>query len=258
MNEREAPLFNKKILITRNKEQAQTFLNKIKELGGEGISVPLLSFKAALSEEDAVQFQRQLADTDWLVFTSVNGVKHFLSYTKELSQSASWKIAAVGEKTARFLENHGLSVAVIPEIFVAENLAAALAPHVKPQDQIAVIKGNLSRDTIKKELSPLGCKITEWVLYETRQNEDGICLLRTAITANRLDFITFTSSSAVHTFMQAIKGEDLSFFRKASIVSIGPMTQAALQEYSLQSVVPNKHTIEGMLAKMCELAKERE
>ncbi|MGG3573801.1 uroporphyrinogen-III synthase [Bacillus gobiensis] len=258
MNDRKGPLFNKKILITRNKEQAQSFLTKIRELGGEGISVPLLTFACALSEKDTVRFRSQITDADWLVFTSVNGVKYFISYTKELSKPSSWKVAAVGEKTARFLQKHGFSVDVIPEIFVAENLAASLAPHVKSHDRIAVLKGNLSRDTIKKELSPLGCEITEWVLYETRPNEEGIGLLRTAITSNRLDFITFTSSSSVHTFMQAVKDEDLSYLRETSIVSIGPVTQSALQEYGLQSVVPSKHTIEGMLAKMCELAKERE
>lgn len=258
MNERTAPLFNKRILITRNKDQAQSFLTKIRELGGEGISVPLLSFEGALSEEDADRFRSQVADADWLVFTSVNGVKYFISYTKALNKPESWKVAAVGEKTALFLQNHGFSVNIIPEIFMAENLAASLAPHVKPQDRIAVIKGNLSRDTIKKELSPLGCKISEWVLYETRPNEEGQSLLRTVIAANRLDFITFTSSSAVHTFMLAVKSEDQTFLRKACIVSIGPVTQAALQEYGLQSVIPSTHTIEGMLSKMCELAKERE
>jgi uroporphyrinogen-III synthase len=258
MTKREAPLFNKKVLVTRNKEQARSFLKKIEELGGEGISVPLLTFAGTLSEAEAGKFRTDVVNADWLVFTSVNGVKHFLTWANDLVRSTPWKIAAVGEKTARYLQKAGFSVDVIPDVFVAENLASAMASHIKPEDMITVVKGNLSRDTIKKELSPLGCEISEWILYETRPDQEGIRMLRKAVHANRLDFITFTSSSAVHVFMHAMKEEDLTFLRKSCIVSIGPMTQAALQEYDLNSVVPSNHTIEGMLAKMCEMAKERE
>ena len=92
----------------------------------------------------------------------------------------------------------------MPDEYVAECLADTLKRHASAAEPISVIKGNLSRDVIKAELEPLGYQIREWVLYNTIQDEKGMDELRRAASRSHFDFITFTSSSAVHTFMHAV------------------------------------------------------
>ncbi|BBP91262.1 hypothetical protein BsIDN1_48800 [Bacillus safensis] len=110
------------------------------------------------------------------------------------------KVAAVGEKTSAYLEQHGLKVDVVPERFIAEELADALLDHVRPGERVFVAKGHLSRDVVKETLIPLGIEVKEWILYETVKDEEGIAALKSAMTKQSFDFITFTSSSTVHSF----------------------------------------------------------
>lgn len=77
------PLEGKKVLVTRNKAQAQSFREKVEALGGEAVLTSLISFRPALPPEAAQRFQADLESADWLVFTSVNGAKFFFSYLKD-------------------------------------------------------------------------------------------------------------------------------------------------------------------------------
>lgn len=80
--------------------------------------------------------------------------------------------------------------------------------------------------------------------------------LRRAASRSHFDFITFTSSSAVHTFMHAVgDGEKAWENSGASYISIGPLTEKALLEYGISSHVPDTYTIEGMLDVMCDVGK---
>ncbi|MFX0112860.1 uroporphyrinogen-III synthase, partial [Bacillus pumilus] len=75
-----------------------------------------------LTNEKAQAFLKDLENSQWLVFKSVNGASFFLSYIEDhhLHKSFSHlKVAAVGEKTSAYLEQHGLKVDVVPERFIA-------------------------------------------------------------------------------------------------------------------------------------------
>lgn len=78
------------------------------------------------------------------------------------------------------MRDRGLSVDLMPELYVAEHLAEALKRNAGRHDKVAVLKGNLSRDVIKKTLTPLGIQVSEWILYETVRDEKGILELKEA------------------------------------------------------------------------------
>ncbi|KAA6481831.1 uroporphyrinogen-III synthase [Bacillus swezeyi] len=260
----ELPLQGKKVLVTRNKSQAQSFGRKVEGLGGEAVLTSLISFRPALSPEQAPLFQVALDDADWLVFTSVNGAKFFFSYLEDhgmsLPAASKAKVAAVGEKTARYLRDRDLPVDLMPDVYVAEQLAEALKQKVSRDDKVAVLKGNLSRDVIQKTLSPLGIDISEWTLYETVPDQRGIHELKEAAARKSFDFVTFTSSSTVHTFMDILKAESKIWAEKGHTVfiSIGPLTKKALQEYGIFSYMPSVYTIDGMLETMCRISRKGE
>lgn len=191
----------------------------------------------------------------------MNGADFFFSYLKEnqLILPAHKKIAAVGEKTARRLKMHNVSVDVMPQEYIAEQLADALKQHAEPGETITVMKGNLSRDVIKQELVPLGFEVKEWVLYETIPDEEGIEALKDAAGQYSFDYVTFTSSSTVHTFMHVL-GEELKKWKAngTACISIGPLTNDALLTYGITSHTPDTFTIDGMLELMCSMSREEE
>lgn len=147
----------------------------------------------------------------------------------------------------------------MPHDYIAERLADALKQHAEPSERITVIKGNLSRDVIKKELTPLGFVVKEWVVYETVPDEDGIKELKNAANQHLFDFVTFTSSSTVHTFMHVL-GEGLKKWQahQTAYISIGPLTRDALLSYGITSYMPDTFTIDGMLDLMCRMSRKED
>ncbi|MFN2745049.1 uroporphyrinogen-III synthase [Bacillus sp. z60-18] len=264
MKDDHLPLKGKKVLITRNKTQARSFAKKVEELGGEAVLTSLISFRPALPREQASLFQAGLEAADWLVFTSVNGAKFFFSYLEDhginLPEAPRVKVAAVGEKTARYLRDRRLDIDLIPDLYVAEQLAEALKQQLNRGEKVAVIKGNLSRDVIKKTLSPLGIDVSEWTLYETVPDRRGIRDLKGVAKREAFDFVTFTSSSTVHTFMSILKEESKDWAERGHTVfiSIGPLTKKALAEYGIPSLMSEVYTIDGMLEAMCSISRKGE
>ncbi|KAF1679421.1 uroporphyrinogen-III synthase [Bacillus mexicanus] len=259
--ENDFPLKGKTVLVTRNKAQAKSFRQKVEALGGKAILTSLITFRRALPNDAAKQVEEDLGAPGWIVFTSVNGADFFFSYLKEnqLIFPAYKKIAAVGEKTARRLETYDVSVDVMPKDYIAEQLAESLKEHANPAEPITVVKGNLSRDVIKQELVPLGFAVKEWTVYETIPDEEGIEALKAAAGQYSFDYVTFTSSSTVHTFMHVL-GEELKQWQanKTSCISIGPLTRDALLTYGITSHTPSTFTIDGMLELMCSMSREEE
>ncbi len=72
------PLFGRRIVVTRSREQGGELVRLLEELGAEAIVMPTIKIVPVddLAEMDAAC---DSAETfDWLVFTSVNGVEHFM------------------------------------------------------------------------------------------------------------------------------------------------------------------------------------
>nr|WP_280158483.1 uroporphyrinogen-III synthase [Priestia megaterium]MDH3140273.1 uroporphyrinogen-III synthase [Priestia megaterium] len=85
----EAPLFLKKVLITREAKQAHSFAAQIKKLGGIPLSLPVLTFARSNNEKEVEDVLLSIDCFDWIVFTSQNGISFFFEWLKELNISWS-------------------------------------------------------------------------------------------------------------------------------------------------------------------------
>ena len=73
------PLAGTRILVTRAEEQIETLAQKLEALGAEVVRLPLIRIEPP---EDEKPLQTALSNAlagryDWIVFTSVNGVRSF-------------------------------------------------------------------------------------------------------------------------------------------------------------------------------------
>lgn len=70
-------LYGQTVLVTRNERQAGVFQQKIEALNGHAVLTSLIRFEPTLTKEKAQAFLKDLQNSHWLVFTSVNGASFF-------------------------------------------------------------------------------------------------------------------------------------------------------------------------------------
>jgi uroporphyrinogen-III synthase len=257
----ESPLKGKRVLITRAKLQAKEFVDRIEKAGGVPITAPLLEIKANNTNCQEIQGAlKNIKHYDCIVFTSANGVTFFKEYLD------LWRIpyssldhliaASVGRKTSNQMQTIGLTVSIIPEEYVAEKLTESISEHLPAKSRILVIRGNLARPALVTGLKNCGYDVTDLVVYETIHNLEEAKKLRNYILQKQLDFITFTSSSTVDSFMKILNSEELrESLQNVTFISIGPITNKTLLEYGFRGFMPASYTIEDMVKLMTELIK---
>lgn len=244
------PLFGKRIVVTRATQQAPILSEKLREAGAEVIEMPATQI-ARLDLSQLREAIDGIGDYGWLVFTSQNAVAIFweqlLGRGKDSRALAGLKVAAVGPATAGALLEHGITVDVIPQRFVAEALLEMLrAREDVAGRKVLYVTAEGARDTLPAGLREMGGKVNILETYRSIPDGLGAETLARAIEAGKVDLATFTSGSAVRGYIEAV-GEDLAL--KVPAASIGPQTSEALREAGIDvKVEAEESTIDGLVA----------
>lgn len=246
------PFFGKRILVTRARSQASELSEQIAELGGEPIEFPLVKMVPPQDSKPLDDALLQLDSFDWVMFTSANGVAFFFKRLRELGvdiRSMRAKIAAVGPKTAAVLEEKGLTVEVLPGEFRAEGLLDTLQGQLKPGERVLLPRADIARETLPKALRELGLDVTEADTYDTLIDADNIAQTLELLQEGAIHIITFTSSSTVKNFVQAMQGQELTqLLSGVKIACIGPITADTARALGLSvDWVATEYTIQGLL-----------
>jgi uroporphyrinogen III methyltransferase/synthase len=123
---------------------------------------------------------------------------------------------------------------------VAESLVETLAD--RPVRRALVARAEQARDVLPDALRERGAEVEILTLYRTVAEPLDAAAHEAAGGA---DYVTFTSASAVKFFLEAA-GTPRAGTR---LVSIGPITSAALREHGLEpDVEAAEHTPDGLLA----------
>ncbi len=140
---------------------------------------------------------QQLADFDWLVFSSSNGVEYFFRRLTQLGYDlralGGRKLAAIGPATVDALAQYHLKADVSPESYRAEALAEKLAPFAKG-NRFFLARASRGREVLAEMLTAAGGLVTQAVVYESRDVTEPNPDVLEALTAGRIDWITVTSS----------------------------------------------------------------
>lgn len=246
------PLFGKRILVTRARAQASELSERIAELGGEAFEFPLIKMIRPRDISPLDKALAQLDQYDWVMFTSVNGVECFFQRLRELEidiRTMRGKIAAVGPKTAEALQSRGLTVNVLPLQYTAEGLLDSLQGKLKAGEKALLPRADIAREILPRQLREHGLEVTEVDTYETVMdtgNRDEVVEL---LENQAIHVITFTSSSTVRNFVEALREHDLTrLLAGVRIVCIGPITAKTAEELGLSVHAVAKHShVEGLI-----------
>ena len=123
---------------------------------------------------------------------------------------------------------------------MAEGLVEALAD--VPVSRALIARAAQARDVLPEALRERGASVDVVALYETVAEPLDDAQLRDLAAAN---YVTFTSSSTVRFFFA---GAGDSVPANARLVSIGPVTSAALREHGREpDVEASRHDIDGLV-----------
>ncbi|WP_110111515.1 uroporphyrinogen-III synthase [Bacillus sp. CGMCC 1.16541] len=260
-----APLFLKNILVTRSSRQAHSFSTKLEELGGIPIHIPLLTFKRAEGNRLHIgEAIKHLHTYQWIVFTSQNGISFFMKWLDDYQikhdELNKLNIAVVGEKTANELKKYGVKATLMPKEFVAESLLDSLLENVHKNEKVLLIRGNLARPVIREGLQKKGYHVTDVIVYETVRNESKQQELIQLLIERKIDAVTFTSSSTVDSFVEAMRNVPnwLELVNECLIVCIGPITSKTALEYGIKHEVPTAYTVDGMIEMLVSIFNRSE
>ena len=245
------PLFGKKIVVTRTRQQASGLSKQLTLLGADVIELPTIKI---VEPQNPMLFGELVQDChtyEWIIFTSANGVDAFFTMFDKLYNDArsigGVRIACVGPSTAERVKARHLAVDLMPDKnFVAEGLVKAFKDHQNMENvNVLWVRAEETREVIANELTGMGAIVDEGLAYRTvAETEDNLEALA-RLKAEGADMITFTSASTVEHFLNL----KVALPEGIKIASIGPVTSTAIKEHDLKVDIEAKdHSIPGLVA----------
>ena len=235
------PLAGLRVMVTRPLEQAGAFSAALREAGAAVVLCPLIAIEALAVPED---FTARLPGYDWIVFTSANGVDRFFEVLSGSPPPAPAKVAAIGPETAARLESYGVRAHLVPERFVAEDLADSLGEAAAPGSKVLLARARGSRNLLVERLRARAVEVDVVELYRPVPPPNVSARLRRLLDAG-VDVITLTSSSTARHLVEALGGRALP--AGVRVACIGPITAASARELGLPvAIIAEEYTARGL------------
>jgi len=252
------PLFGKTIIVTRAREQASDFLEKLSQLGAECIQFPTIRLIGPESWDGMDRGLADLESYDWLLFTSVNGVRYFLerlkTHGKDVRAIKGIQIGAIGPKTADAWRRYGIEPDLVPDEYRAEAIVASMKASGIEGKKILLPRAAQARAVLPRELRKMGARVDVVEAYRTVKPKQDVKRVRDLLEKKRIHMVTFTSSSTVHNFVAMFEEESETlqqWMAHVRVACIGPITAATATEKGFSvDVVPDEYTIDRLLRRI--------
>ncbi len=250
------PLEGYKVLVTRPKELISTMAQKLRVQGAEVLELPAIATEA-IEENDRLRAAcGRLEAYRWIAFTSPTGVRVFFDQLKkfgvDIRRLAHLKIAAIGEGTRKALQERGLLVDLMPEVYDGASLGAALAAACGKDERILLPRAEAGSEEILEKLE--GFSVDDVPTYRTVYQKQEYIDEGALFEKGGVDCAVFTSASTVRGFAEATKGLDYS---KVKAACIGKQTKAAADALGMETYMSEKATIDSLVQLVAELRKSR-
>lgn len=246
------PLFGKRILVTRSRAQASILSKLLAERGAEPVELPVIEINELPDPALLDQAILGLADYEWVIFTSANGVEAFWKRLNALRLDARHLartgVIAIGPATASALRDRGIVPDLLPEKFTSEGVLAALKEKQVSGCHILLPRADIAPEDLVKGLAAMGARPHEVTAYLTRSAGEAALRGKQMLLDGQIDVITFTSSSTVNNLMDVL-GPDWRAAQKARIACIGPVTAATAEKVGLKvDILASESTIPGLVS----------
>jgi uroporphyrinogen-III synthase len=245
-------LEGRRIVITRAREQAGDLARALEALGAGVVVAPVIRIEPLTQLGPLRAALAGLSAYRWVVFTSQNAVEivfdRLLAWGLGPRVFATTAVAAIGTATADALSQRGATPALVPDEFVGEALAEALAAQGGlAGSRVLIPSAQDAREALPAGLRAHGALVEAVPVYRTVPAATDLSYLAAELRDGRIDAVTFTSSSTVRCFVDLVGRVAATSGRFAAAV-IGPVTAGTARELGLSDVLEAApHTVPGLV-----------
>ena len=245
------PLTEVKIMITRPREQSRELSERLRALGGTVIELPTIEILPPADSVPLDKAAQNLRNYDWIIFTSVHGVKSFLARLKSLNISVknldAGKVAAIGPITAAALKAASVEPRCVPDEYLSERIVECIGD-VRGK-RILLPRADIASKVLPTKLRGNGAIVDEVVAYRTVVPQDVTLERVKSLFENGVDLVTFTSPSTIRNLVRVVGKKGLvGYLRNVKVACIGPVTVEAVRELGVEvQIMSNKHTVNGLI-----------
>jgi uroporphyrinogen-III synthase len=232
-------LSGRRIVVTRPAGSSAEWRGRLETQGAEVIELPLIQVTKDVNLNTLAEVLQEFGAYEWVVFTSVNGVKYFfeefIRVHVDIRALGLVRIAAVGEATAAALRDLHLRVDLQPKKASGEELALELIKRESIDSaKVLVVTGSRNRDVLVEKLHEARAIVDQLPVYRTEETDLGADPVAADFRAKGADAILFASPSAVQSFFDQAAALKLGAkARKPLAGSIGPTTTATMKQLGL-------------------------
>ena len=262
----ERPLFGKRVVVTRSREQAGELVDMLESLGAETIGAPMIRIVPPDDYGPLDKAVEEAGQYDWIIFTSANGVDAFMrrlnAGPRDVRELKGVQLVAIGPATSDHLAMYGLRADLAPEESRAEAIVHALRELGDLKGKKFLLpRADIAREVLGDELRKAGAEVTEVTAYRTVLAEierEGDPDIYRMLLEKRIDVVTFTSASTVRNFVQVFGAEQApDLLRTTLVASIGPVTAEAAEQYGIKtSIMPKQYNTAALADAIVEHFKK--
>ena len=183
---------------------------------------------------------------DWLIFSSKNAVKYFYPYLKNVKVK---KVAVIGDKTAQYCNELGISVDFVPRDFSQEGF---LDEFKIREQHLLLPSSEKARPKLVQQLSQYN-EIVKIDLYRPVPNFKNISQVKALVRKHQIDAVTFSSSSAVEFYFKDGNVPEFDHY-----FAIGKQTARTILKFNASVKVANKQTLDSLIDKIIESREQNE
>lgn len=235
----ECPLFGRRVVVTRAKEQSSGLVTLLRDVGAQPIELPMIHIVAPSDPSALDAATAQASSFDVVVFTSANGVERFFEAAfaggRDTRCLGDATIATVGAKTAERLRAYGIVPDIVPTESNATATAEAILAHLGDSSGRRVLfpRSRIGREELPHRLRAAGVDVSEVVAYDSLPPSEAESSRIRAAFQDGVDAVLFTSSSSVENLIQVLGSEAPSLLKGVALGSIGPTTTATATRLGL-------------------------
>jgi len=244
-------LEGRRIVITRAREQAGDLARALEAHGAVVVLAPVIRIEPLQQLGPLRAALAGLSAYRWVVFTSQNAVQvvfdRLLAWGLGPRTFANTAVAAIGSATGDALTQRGVVPALVPDEFVGEALAEALAARGLAGSRVLVPTAQDARDALAAGLRAHGAVVEVVPVYRTVPAATDLTGLAVELREGRIDAVTFTSSSTVRCFVDLV-GRSAATSGRFVVAVIGPVTAGTARDLGLRDVLEAQpHTVPGLV-----------
>ncbi len=249
------PLFGKRIIVTRARAQSSDLVKRLQNLGAHVIELPTIKITKVDHEQDIIENLKRIEKYNWIIFTSVNGVKYFFHYLHNLKLDSrhvySNKFCVIGAATKDALEAFGIIPDLMPTTYDSKSVVELLAAQSEIDEQSFLLpRASIAPSYLPDSLKEMGAKsVTDLSIYKTIEESLDTDSSEAELVQNGdFDLVTFTSSSTVKNFVTLLQSLGVTDFSKIQSASIGPLTAETAIKCGFNNIMQAKeYTIDGLV-----------